>query len=64
MIKIKPGKVLLTLAAVAALLFLLPTDKEAGGVPSYSDQTISSQPRFTQKTKQRQFVGGHALHSA
>lgn len=66
MIKIKAQNVLLTLAAFAALFFLLPADKDATPASGHTSQASVSalQPGVTQKTQQRQFIRGHFLHSA
>ncbi|PPD34467.1 MAG: hypothetical protein CTY19_04360 [Methylomonas sp.] len=65
MTKIKTQNILLTLAAFAALIFLLPADKDIPGVQSGNSQFNSAGPTGTQKTHQQQsIIRGHFLHSA
>jgi hypothetical protein len=64
MTKIKTQNILLTLAAFAALFFLLPADKDMPGVQSSNAQFHSKGSATTQKTHQTQsMVRGHFLHS-
>jgi len=62
--KIKTHNLLLTLAAFAALFFLLPPDNESNKEAGHSSQAQFSQPSVTQKTQQRQTVRGSFLYSA
>ena len=64
MIRIKAFNVVITLAAFAALFFLLPADNEGTGVMKQSVQNFTSQPSVTQKANQRQPIRGNFLHSA
>lgn len=65
MIKIKPFNVMLTLAAFAALFFLLPPDKEVSKVSEHKSQaTMTSQQGLTRKANQVKSVRGNLLHSA
>lgn len=64
MTKIKTHNLLLTLAAFAALFFLLPPDKESSKEAGHSSQALFSQPSVTQKTQQHQSVRGNFLYSA
>lgn len=63
MTKIRTQNVLLTLAAFAALFFLLPADKDMPGMKNSSAQFNSSNTGLNQKTFQQQPVRGHLLRS-
>lgn len=64
MIRIKAFNVVLTLAAFAALFFLLPADKDLSSVSLNEFKNTDSQPSITKKANQQQPVRGHFLHSA
>ncbi|QPK62364.1 hypothetical protein IVG45_16100 [Methylomonas sp. LL1] len=65
MIKIKTFDIALTLAAFAALVFLLPPDKEISKVSETKSQVSSSMSSITTKAHQQQrHVRGNFLHSA
>ncbi len=63
MTKIRTQNVLLTLAAFAALFFLLPADKDMPGMQNSSAQFNSSNSGLNQKTLQQQPVRGNFLRS-
>jgi hypothetical protein len=64
MIKIKKSNFILTSAAIAALVFLLPPDKEAPKTNYHESQAASSMQGNTTKTHQQQpSVRGNFLHS-
>lgn len=65
MTKIKTQNILLTLAAFAALFFLLPADKDMAGVQNGNAQFSNNGSATTQKTHQQQsMIRGHFLRSA
>ena len=65
MIKIKTFDIALTLAAVAALFFLLPADKDiSSGTENRSQASHSVGSITTKAHQQQQPVRGNFLHSA
>ena len=62
--KIKSFNVVLTLAAISAVFFFLPADKETSNTVENKPQTESSQHNVTHKTTKSQALRGHFLHSA
>jgi hypothetical protein len=65
MTKIKTFDIALTLAAFAALIFLLPADKDISSVSVNKSQVSNSIRSVTTKANQQQQpVRGNFLHSA
>ncbi len=64
MIKIKTSNVVLITAAVAALIFLLPSDKDASTVGFQKPQASNPLKGDTTKTYQQQMLEDVYLHSA
>lgn len=64
MAKFKTFDIALTLAAFAALFFLLPADKDISKVTEKKAESSISQRSITTKATQRQHVKGVLLHSA
>lgn len=63
MLKIKAFNVVLTLAAFAALFFLLPADKDLASVTLHKVDSPAAQSSIIKKANQQTPVRGHFLHS-
>lgn len=64
MTKFKTFDIALTLAAFAALVFLLPADKDLTNVTKKKAESSISQRGITTKASQQQSIRGVFLHSA